>query len=139
MKKLLLTLTIGIFVSLSSSAQSSKFNENEFIDYVNSMRQTQLIKSSDSCTPCVNELFSYLEKRENKTSSDILIHGPKINKRYGQVFVTILTNKFEPLNAFFSEIIEPIKSNVLDEKNKHFVLFHKELEDKVLIVFKVFK
>jgi len=139
MKKLILILAIGVFTSLNSSAQTSKFDEDEFIKYVNSLRETNLIRSEDSCAQCVNELFSSLEKRDTTQYSDIIFYYPKNNEKYGQFFVSVLTKNFYSANDYFSDIVKPLMKKIVCEKNKHFVLFHKELGTKVLIVFKVFK
>lgn len=127
----------------NDDAIGNRFNENEFINYVNHLRdsigETSLIRSNDSCVSCIDELFSKLEKSEIRPSTLLLFHSKKKNKKYGQVFVTVSTNGINSLNPYFSDIISPVKDKVLNKNNKHFVLFHKEFENKVLIIFRVFK
>ena len=139
MKKTILATIITALSILNLNAQNAKFNEKEFIDYVNSLRETNLIRSNDSCVSCIDELFSKLENSEVSPSVDLLIHSPKNNKKYGQVFATVSTSGTNSLNPYFSDIISPVKDKVLNKKNKHFALFYKELENKVLVVFRIFK
>jgi hypothetical protein len=139
MKKLIITAYAILSCCLITQAQDTKFNENDFVKYINSLRKTELIKSSDSCSECVNELFSKLENSNMPNSVDVLYHSQKQNKKYGQVFVSIATDGIPSLNQYYEDIIKPLKSCVLNEKNKHFVLFHKQLKDRIIIVFRVIK
>lgn len=139
MKKLIITAYAILSSCLITQAQDTIFNENDFVKYINSLRQTELIKSSDSCSECVNELFSKLENSNMPNSVDVLYHSQKQNKKYGQVFVSIATDRTPSLNQYYEDIIKSLKICVLNEKNKHFVLFHKQLKDRIIIVFRVIK
>lgn len=139
MKKLIITAYVILSSCLMVQAQDAKFNENDFVKYINNIRKTEIVRSSDSCAPCVNELFSVLEKKDMSNSVDILFHSTKANKKYGQVFVSISTEYATNVNQYFEGIVSPVKSLILNEKNKHFLLFQKQLSDRVIIVFKVVK
>ena len=141
MKKLIIATYAILFSSLITQAQDTKFNESDFIKYINSLRQTELIRSLDSSHECVNELFSILEKSNLSYPVNVLYHSQKQNKKYNQVFVSIATDGIHSLNQYYyyEDIIQPVKNSVLNEKNKHFVLFHKQLKDRVIIVFRVIK
>jgi hypothetical protein len=139
MKKLIITIYAILSSFLILQAQETKFNESDFVKYINSLRKTELVRSSDSCYECVNELFSKLQKSDMSNSIDILYHSQKQNKKYCQVFVSVSTDGILSLNQYYEDIVKPVKNSVLNEKNKHFVLFHKQLKDRVIIVFRVIK
>jgi hypothetical protein len=139
MKKLIITAYVILSSCLITQAQDTKFNESDFVKYINSLRKTELVRSSDSCSECVNELFSKLEKSNMSNSVDILYHSEKENRKHGQVFVSVATDGIPSLKQYYEDIIKPVKECVLNEKNKNFVLFHKQMKDRVIIVFRVIK
>lgn len=144
MKKIIFTVYTILFSCFSIQAQNLKFNESNFVKYINSIRKAEILRNTDSCslyvfkTPlCADTLLDLLETRSLPNSVDLFFHYK--NKKDGQVFLSISTEDETSLDMYFEDIIKPLKNIVLNEKNKQFVLFHRELENKVVIVFRILK
>ena len=141
MKKIMFSTAIFIITISASKAQSqvNSFNEKNFIEYVNAIRINHPITkdSNDANKPYADTLMSKLNTQKQPEYVNMVIHSEKQNKKLNQSVVTIYSSQFDNIEYLFSEIVRPIKTSVLNNKNGHYRLYYKQFSDRIIILFKV--